>query len=64
MIKYEDECVGCSSLGLPCLGTSCINRNVPHWYCDECGDEDELYEFEGQELCINCIAGKLEKVTA
>ncbi len=64
MIKYEDECVGCSSMGLPCYGTSCINRNVPHFYCDECGDENELYEFDGQELCINCIENRLQKVSA
>ncbi len=64
MVKYEDECVGCRSLGLPCHGDSCRNRNVPHFYCDECGEENELYEFDGKELCISCIENKLQKVSA
>ena len=59
MVEYEDECVGC---GLPCYGNSCPNRNVPHYYCDECGDEEILYEFDGEELCIRCIKGRLTKV--
>lgn len=46
MIYYENECVGCSSLGLPCYGATCPNRNVPHIQCDKCHteaycDEDE-----------------------
>lgn len=66
MIKYEDWCVGCSSvLDRPCLGDSCPNRNVPILYCDECGDEAlELFEFDGQELCIDCIKKRLTKVSA
>ena len=63
MIKYEDECVDCKSMGLPCYGTACPNRNVPHFYCDECGDEGDIYEFDGEELCIYCIEHRLEPVT-
>jgi hypothetical protein len=59
MIEYESECVGCTSLGLHCIGEHCPNRNVPHYYCDECGEEDTLYEYEGEELCIECIKNKL-----
>lgn len=59
MCKYENECVGCD---LPCMGTGCPNRNVPHYYCDDCGEEDTLYEFDGEELCINCIKNRLTKV--
>lgn len=62
MVRYEDECVGCSSMGLHCLGRSCRNRNVPHLYCDKCGDEEKLYEFEGRELCISCIENELQEV--
>lgn len=62
MIKYEDECVGCPA-ELGCLGSSCPNKNVKHFYCDECKDEvDDLYYFDGEELCINCIERRLEKV--
>ena len=59
MVKYEDECVCC---GLPCLGNSCPNRNVPRYYCDECGDDTQLYEYDGQELCLSCVKNHLDKV--
>lgn len=59
MCKYENECVGCD---LPCIGTSCPNRNVPHYYCDACREEDTLYEFDGEELCINCIKNRLTEI--
>jgi len=47
MIKYKNDCCGCANATYPCLGSSCPKRNVPHYYCDECGDE-----FDGEELCI------------
>lgn len=59
MLVYEDMCVDC---GLPCLGKSCPNRNVPVYYCDDCGDDAPLYYFEGEELCLDCIEKRLERV--
>lgn len=59
MKKIENECVDCD---LPCLGNSCPKRKVPHFYCDKCGDETTLYEFDGEELCIDCIEKRLDKV--
>ena len=60
MKKIENDCVSC---GLPCLGDSCPNRNVPHYYCDKCGAEEEnIYKYDGQELCLDCIVEQLEKV--
>ena len=64
MIKYEDECRGCAVPGYPCLGSSCPNRRVPHYYCDKCKSEEQLYHFDGKELCLDCIAEMLEKVEA
>lgn len=61
MVVYENECVGCPP-EMGCLGSACSNRNVPHYYCDECNEETQLYEFEGQELCIDCIEEMLDKV--
>lgn len=58
MLKYEDECVGCSSLGLPCMGNACPNRNVPRYYCDECECEDILYWYENRQLCGDCLLKK------
>lgn len=62
MRKYENECCGCATPAYPCLGSSCPNRNVVHFYCDKCGEEDTLYHFDGEELCIDCILSLLEEV--
>lgn len=63
MIKYENECVGCPP-EMGCMGSSCPNRNVPRFYCDKCKEEEELYEFDGEQLCIECIKERLVKVNA
>lgn len=63
MVKYENECCDCAVPAYPCMGESCPNRNVPHYYCDECGEEPyDLYEFDGQQLCIDCIKKRLKVV--
>lgn len=62
MKTYENECCGCDVPAYPCIGESCPLRKVPRWYCDECGDECQLYEYDGEELCIECIENRLEKV--
>ena len=61
MKRYENECVCCPP-EMGCLGESCPNRNVAYHYCDKCGDDVQLYEYEGQELCIDCIEQTLVKV--
>lgn len=62
MKRTKNECVGCTNLGLHCIGSSCPNRSVVHFYCDKCKKEKDIYYFEGQELCIDCIEKMLEKV--
>lgn len=59
MIRYENECVSC---GLPCLGSSCPNRNVVHYYCDYCGNEDRLYHYDNLEVCEECLLKQFEVV--
>ena len=59
MIKKENECVDC---GLPCLGSSCPNRNVIRIYCDKCGEEGKIYHYDGEHLCISCIEETLKEV--
>lgn len=56
MTRYENDCVDC---GLTCKGSDCPNRHAPHYYCDKCGYEDELYDFDGQELCKDCLLEKI-----
>ena len=59
MIKYEDECCGCAVPAYPCLGSSCPNRNVPHYYCDTCGEEvGEFYVVDDstdEYICEDCL---------
>lgn len=62
MIWYENECCGCATENYPCLGSLCPLRNVKHIACDECGDETDVYYFEGRELCIHCIEELLDPV--
>lgn len=64
MVKYENECCDCATPNYPCLGSKCPNRNVPHYYCDSCGDEvdqKELYDYAGQEVCGDCLLKMAEK---
>lgn len=56
MVTYENECVGCPP-EMGCMGSACLYRNVPHYYCDKCGCETKtLYEIgnEGQ-MCVECV---------
>lgn len=60
MIITENECVDCR---LPCLYESCPYWAVTRLYCDECENEEyPLYWWDGQQLCLDCIEEKLEKV--
>lgn len=59
MVRYENDCVDC---GIAC-SQSCRLKSVPHFYCDNCKDEaDELYEFDGYQLCPECVLKGLKKV--
>lgn len=62
MVKYEDECCDCAVPAYPCSGSRCPLKKVSHYYCDECEDECGLYDFDGEELCLNCIESRLDKV--
>lgn len=62
MIKYKNECVHCPK-EMGCMGDCCPNRNVPHYYCDECGEEivealpyRDYYTTDGSDhLCKDCF---------
>lgn len=60
MKKVENECMQC---GLPCIREACPHYKVTRYYCDECKKEvEELYCFEGEELCLDCIKERLDLV--
>ena len=63
MEKIENHCVGCAD-GLGCMGSACPNREVKVIYCDCCGSEinsDEVYEFDGDDLCEYCLKDMFRK---
>ena len=61
MIKYENECVGCPP-EIGCLGSVCPNRNVPHYYCDRCGEDvDAYFDIDGEMVCDDCAHDMLEQ---
>lgn len=66
MVKYENRCIGCTEIGLMCLGESCRYRHVPVHFCDKCGIELEgdIYEADGEELCEDCLKSKYLKYEA
>jgi hypothetical protein len=54
-----NNCVDC---GLPCMLFCPLRDDSWEWHCDECGEETKLYEWEGQELCLDCIEKKLDPI--
>jgi hypothetical protein len=59
MIRTENECVECN---LPCIYESCPFWAVKRFYCDECEEENQLYWWDGQQLCLGCVEARLERV--
>lgn len=58
MKRYENDCVGCE------VCVDCGRKKVLHLYCDKCGwENDGIYQFDDEELCIDCITSKLKKVS-
>ena len=45
------------------MGDACVNRNVADLCWDRCKEEaDTLYEYEGQQVCVDYILESLNKV--
>ena len=60
MVETENECCDC---GLPCTYQACPYWAVTRCYCDKCGEEqDVLYWWDRQQLCLDCIEEQLERV--
>lgn len=46
------------------MGSACPYRTVKHLYCDRCGSDcEELYKYDGEELCEECLLKVFEKIT-
>lgn len=63
MKKIVNECCDCAVPGYPCLGNSCPRLHVERYFCDNCDAEidDELYEVDGEDLCIDCLKERFQK---
>lgn len=62
MKSVTNECVGCTSIGLYCLGISCPNRSVVRFYCDRCEEETKLYYYNGDEICKECLLKEFDVI--
>lgn len=61
MVNYIRECVGCTDIGLPCMGHIC-NQGHYEFICDWCNNKvDTLYEYDDDEICEDCLLGDLEQ---
>ena len=63
MKRIVDECCDCAVPSYPC-NDSCPLRAVERYFCDECDEEvdlDELYEVDGEDLCIDCLKERFKK---
>ena len=62
MVRYENGCVGCPP-EMGCMGNACPYVNQRILECDECGQEvEELYEYEGRQVCDDCLLVLVPKV--
>ena len=60
MRVIDTDCCDC---GLPCKYEACRFYKVVRYLCDKCEEEqEELYYFGPDELCIDCIKELLERV--
>ena len=56
MIRIENNCVGCTELGLHCM-PGCTKRAEEAYYCDRCGEEvdpGDLFDVDGEAICFEC----------
>lgn len=61
MISYENNCVGPCPMG--CGG--CTRKHQAVFTCDNCGESvypDELWDYDGFELCEDCLKKMVPKV--
>ena len=51
MRNIENYCVGCET----CAGYCRYKNDVEIISCDFCGSQEDIYEVNGNEICIDCL---------
>ena len=69
MKRIDDNCVGCTSVGLPCLGSACPNSPREVEFCDDCADVADVYadyylndSYGESALCEECLEETLNQM--
>lgn len=62
MTVERNDCCDCAVPGYPCIGSHCPRTHIKIHVCDECECEETLYEYEGRELCQDCLLDIVPKV--
>lgn len=64
-IQQTAGCCACATGTHPCIGNLCPNvQPFDVIVCDDCGEETDVYEYDGAELCLNCILNSLKNANA
>lgn len=53
---------GCVNCGKPCMLFCPVRDESYEYRCDDCGEETKLYEWDGKELCVDCIISRLDEI--
>lgn len=57
-MKYiGNDCVGCET----CVGCG-RKHNYYYHVCDRCESTEQLYKYNGEELCAECLLEEFEEV--
>ena len=59
MKRKVNNCIDC---GKPCMLFCPLRDDSWEYVCDECGRAKKLYEWDGRELCIDCIEMELDPI--
>lgn len=63
MVREINDCCGCAVPGYPCMGDSCPRRHTIVYECDGCNCEcDILYDYDGNQLCEDCLLEVVPKI--
>lgn len=55
-VQHIAGCCNCATGAYPCSGSLCPRlQPYEQIVCDDCMEEKDVYEYDGAELCFDCI---------